>query len=207
MENKSEGQILYDHYKETKRTPLSVPFKYSTITELQFQKFILLLEETPDIEKIEVINDGITTIEIHRDYISKMELSGDEIKSLKKSYRKMLLTLNQLLTTPKSFKKKFPPLPDCFKEKKDWEIIINSIQLNDYFEPLENNTYKWKGNKNELAGLAHRNMNLGKLIDSIKTNQDLAKVFCSYFAVEFNPKEEKSFQPDRAKIYLFDWIN
>ena len=33
MEEKTKGQELYDHYSETKLTPLSVPYKSTVITD------------------------------------------------------------------------------------------------------------------------------------------------------------------------------
>ncbi len=103
--------------------------------------------------------------------------------------------------------KAFPSLPECFKNKDDFYRYIQAPQVEDLYDTHEDGTYHLKiGKKVYLAGFAHRLKDTGKLIDEIKTNQDLAKVFCTFFHINFNRKEEKQFQPDRAKTDDFLFI-
>lgn len=99
-----------------------------------------------------------------------------------------------------------PDLSPFFKDRKVWADLIKDPRVRDHFEIMSNGNFKWIGDKNLLAGFAHRLKNKGKLIESIITNQDLARIFCKYFHVSFNSSEEKSFQPSRIKIEGFYWI-
>ena len=99
-----------------------------------------------------------------------------------------------------------PPLPDCFIDKEYFNKLLKIPQVAENFTILENGSYKWTKNKNLLAGLAVKLLDKGKLIPAIKTNQDLARVFCPFFNVQYNEKEEKSFQPFRAETEPFNFI-
>jgi hypothetical protein len=105
-------------------------------------------------------------------------------------------------------KPKFPPLPDCFSDMDYFiNVILKNPKVSDLFTVDEKGLYYLKKNKKAyLGGLAVRLLNIGKLKYFIKTNQDLARVFCPFFHVEFNPVEEKQFQPDRAKTDLYSFI-
>jgi hypothetical protein len=103
--------------------------------------------------------------------------------------------------------KQFSPLPDCFINKEDFHKYFSNPKVADlYFKNDEGVYFLKQGKKASLAGLAQILKNKGKLIDSIKTNQDLAKVFCTFFHVDYNKIEDKQFQPDRAKIDEFYFI-
>jgi hypothetical protein len=102
----------------------------------------------------------------------------------------------------------FPPLTDCFNEKDYFiNVILKDPRVSDLFTVDENDHYYLKKNKKAyLGGLAVRLLNTGKLKTFIKTNQSLARVFCPFFHVDFNPVEEKQFQPGRAKVDEFGFI-
>jgi len=100
-----------------------------------------------------------------------------------------------------------PHLPECFINVKDWESILQDSRVQDFCEKTEIGTHRWIGKKNLLAGLAWRLLNKNKLIASINSGQQLAKIFCSYFGVKFNPKDERQFRPERALIDRFRWID
>lgn len=103
--------------------------------------------------------------------------------------------------------KNFPPLPECFVNGEDFNKYFHIPQIKDLYDVNEKGLYYLKqGKKAFLSGLAHTLKNKGKLSESIKTSQDLAKVFCSFFHVPFNKIEEKQFQPDRARIEYFNFI-
>jgi hypothetical protein len=110
--------------------------------------------------------------------------------------------------TPDFNIKKFPPLSECFKDKNNFnKYILNTLQVTELYDTNEDGTYHWKrGKKASLAGLAHNLLDKGLLIDNIKTNQDLARVFCPYFHVKFNITQDKQFEPGRAKIEDFTFI-
>jgi|WetSurMetagenome_2_1015567.scaffolds.fasta_scaffold141207_2 hypothetical protein len=99
-------------------------------------------------------------------------------------------------------------LPDCFLDKKYFETILNHPKVSDLYTKDSDGRLILKPNKKtHLAGLAHRLFEQGKLNpDIIKTYQDLARVFCPYFHVSFNPNGDKQFQPDRAKTDVFFFI-
>ena len=99
-----------------------------------------------------------------------------------------------------------PSLPDCFNDKEYFWQLIQNPRIADYYTILDNGSYNWIANKDLLAGLAVTLLRKDKLSPVIKTNQDLARVFCPFFNVKYNEKEEKSFQQNRAKTYLFDFI-
>ena len=99
------------------------------------------------------------------------------------------------------------PLPKCFIDKKIWEGLLLDPRLQDCYEKIDNETYRWTREKNLLSGLAFRLLHKQKLIDSIKSGQDLAKIFCPYFGIEYDLKDDRSFRPDRAMINRFDWID
>lgn len=101
----------------------------------------------------------------------------------------------------------YPPLPECFNDKSYFVSLIKSPRINELFDIHTDGTYHLKNNKKSyLAGLAHQLLNLGKLVNDIKTSQDLARVFCPFFNVNYNAIEEKQFQPDRAKTDYFDFL-
>jgi hypothetical protein len=103
--------------------------------------------------------------------------------------------------------KEFPPLPDCFIDKEFFYVMLEYPKVSELYTKQENSSYHLKqGKKAYLGGLAVRLLNTGKLKDVIKTNQDCARVFCRFFNVNFNAKEEKQFQPERAKTEDFDFI-
>jgi len=220
MEEKTKGQELYDHYSKTKRTPMSVPYKSTLITdkdtidpvmlekgkEPQFENFLLLVDECRGVERREVIMKGILQIEIHSKYLENLPLSGDELIRVRYSYDKMLLTLRQLLNKPEAKDNKIPSFEKCFWDYDFWTGLMTDPRILDKCELLENNTYKWKGTKEDLAGLAHVLNNRDKLIRTF-SGQDLARIFCPYFNVDFKPGMEKSFQPDRAECDKFYYIH
>lgn len=104
-------------------------------------------------------------------------------------------------------KKDLPVLPDIFRDKKDFELYMGRPEIRDLYDTHQDGTLHLKDRKKAyLAGFAHRLLNTGKLIDEIKTSQDLAKVFCPFFHVPYNNKEDKQFQPDRAKTDEFSFI-
>ncbi len=100
-----------------------------------------------------------------------------------------------------------PPLPECFIDAKFWNALLLDPRLKDQYEKVDNEKYKWIGKKNLLSGLAFKLLNKYKLIDSINSGQQLAKIFCSYFEVKFDLKDDRTFRPERALIDRFDWIN
>jgi hypothetical protein len=113
---------------------------------------------------------------------------------------------NYSINTNKEFRS-LPTLPECFVIKEDFFKYLSIPQVTDLYDIDEKGNYYLKqGKKAFLAGFAHTLKNKGKLIDTIKSSQDLAKVFCSFFHVPYNKIEEKQFQPDRAKIEDFFFI-
>lgn len=104
-------------------------------------------------------------------------------------------------------KNELPTLPNIFKNVKDFVFYLDFPQVKDLYDIRNGETYHLKpGKKGYLAGFAHKLLNTGKLIDDIRTSQDLAKVFCPFFHVPYNNKEDKQFQPDRAKTDEFSFI-
>lgn len=102
--------------------------------------------------------------------------------------------------------KTFPALPDCFIDKDYFSELLKKPVISDHFTIQENGSYKWHGKKYLLGSLAVWLLNNSKLISDIKTNQDLAKVFCPFFNVRFNEYQEKQFQPDRIDFNYFDFL-
>jgi len=93
---------------------------------------------------------------------------------------------------------RFPSLPDCFKNKELYKLVFFAPQVADLYDVLSDGTYHLKrGKKTYLACIAQRLLLKGALIESIKTNQDLARIFCPFFHVSFDSKHEKQFTPDR----------
>jgi len=103
--------------------------------------------------------------------------------------------------------KKLPPLPDCFNDKKYFLNLLKDPRISECYIILEDGSYNWTSTKVKLAALAERLKIIGKLKDIIRTNQDLAKIFCLFFNVEFNEKTEKQFQSNRIGFHDFDFIN
>lgn len=105
-------------------------------------------------------------------------------------------------------KKNFLPLNDCFLDQKYFVSILNNPKVSDLYTKHNDGSYHLKkGKKSHLGGLAHRLWDTGKLNKKIlKNHQDLARVFCPFFHVEFNENEEKQFQSQRAKTESFDFI-
>lgn len=103
--------------------------------------------------------------------------------------------------------KEFPPFPECFINKEDFKKYINHPQVEELYSTDDEGKHFLKlGKKSSIAGFAHNLLNKKKLIDTIKTSQDLAKVVCDFFHVDYNKIEEKQFQPERAKIDEFSFI-
>lgn len=103
--------------------------------------------------------------------------------------------------------KYFPLLPDCFIDKQYFLNLLKNPLIEDLYTIWDDGSYHLKNDKKaSLGGLAQRLLDIGKLKDFIKTSQDLAKVFCPFFNVKYNPKEDKQFQPSRSKLYDFDFI-
>lgn len=101
----------------------------------------------------------------------------------------------------------FPPFPECFINKDDFKKYINHPRVEELYFTDEEGKYHLKtGRKSSIAGFAHNLKIKKKLIDTIKTNQDLAKVVCDFFHESYNKIEEKQFQPERAKIDEFSFI-
>lgn len=98
---------------------------------------------------------------------------------------------------------RFPPLPECFKDPDYFKRVMADPRVSRLFTKSGDRYQLRKGKKCYLGGLAHVLLNEGRLIDSIRTYQDCARVFCPFFNVKFHPVEEKSFQSDRAKDFLF----
>lgn len=108
-------------------------------------------------------------------------------------------------TTSLKSKKQIPSLPEIFKSKDYFEVVIKHLE-NDEFIELNRITgrFKWLKSKAYLAGLAfvlERNNRLQNLekYPNFKINtdkkQDLGRVFCNYFDnVTFNEIQEKAFQ-------------
>lgn len=144
--------------------------------------------------------------------VERCQLVRNELSSLeiKQAYEELMTVLKPLAIDNTSKNNKtieYPPLPDCFLIKEEWDKLLCDPRIKDHYEVLLNGDFKWIHGITLLAKLAHRLMNRGKLnINIIKTGQDLARVFCPYFHVEFNPTQEKQFQPDRANSKEFDWI-
>jgi hypothetical protein len=101
-----------------------------------------------------------------------------------------------------------PPLPDCLVDKDYFfNVILKHPKVEDHYTILKNGSFKWTSLKSLLGGFAVRLNDTGKINnDIINTNQDLARIFCPFFNVSFDPVEEKSFQHGRAKIYEFQFI-
>jgi hypothetical protein len=103
--------------------------------------------------------------------------------------------------------KNLPLLPDCFRDKQYFLNILQIPSIEDLYIISEDGSYHLKDRKKaQLGALAFRLYELGKLKDFIKTTQDLAKVFCTFFNVRFDSKYEKSFQLSRTELYDFDFI-
>lgn len=103
--------------------------------------------------------------------------------------------------------KTVPDFKDCFVNYDDFLKILKHPQIEELYN-FDNATkkYIWKGAKTELAGFAFRLRDSFYLLDNNMSGQDLAKLFCPFFNVKFNSKEEKQFQPDRAKEERFKFI-
>jgi hypothetical protein len=101
-----------------------------------------------------------------------------------------------------------PPLQDCLIDKTYfYNDILKNPKVSDHFTILEDGSYNWKRTKSLLAGLAIRLNDTGKINnDIIKSNQDLARVFCPFFNVKFDPVREKQFEEKRAKTFDFYFI-
>jgi hypothetical protein len=110
----------------------------------------------------------------------------------------------------KILENKFPPLPDCFIDPADFKKYFHAPQIADIYEAYDDGTFHLKkGKKSYLACIAQRMSAKGKLIEEIKSNQDLAKVFCPYFNVDYDDKHEKQFEPKRAnqvKREFYDFV-
>jgi hypothetical protein len=126
-------------------------------------------------------------------------------KSLSEFYENLKFISSQIEnnTKPKNnsntdHKKKFPPLPECFLNPTDFNKVFSIPQIADIYVIHKDGTYHLKrGRKIYLACLAQRLKDRGKLIEEIKSNQDLARTFCPYFNIKFNSKHEKQFEPER----------
>lgn len=101
----------------------------------------------------------------------------------------------------------FPLFPECFINKEDFKKYINHPMVEELYSTDEEGKYYLKpGKKSSIAGFAHNLLIKKKLIDTIKTSQDLAKVVCEFFHEPYDKIEEKQFQPARAKIDEFNFI-
>lgn len=102
--------------------------------------------------------------------------------------------------------KKLPDLPDCFVRREEFDEVMKYPQIQELYTQNENGEYRWAPNKkNKLAGFAHRLNNTGKLKPGL-SNQDLARIFCPYFNIPFNPIDDRVFHPDRARFDEFNFI-
>lgn len=89
---------------------------------------------------------------------------------------------------------------ELFKKKADFEKIFSVLGIKEYYTVLSDGSYRWAERKKiYLAYLAQKLRNKDKLIDALKTNQDLARAFCPCFNVKFNAVHEKQFETDRAE--------
>lgn len=134
-----------------------------------------------------------------------IEYHGPKLDDLIKAFQTEINLRGQ--NNEENISKNYPSLPDAFRDKEYFNKVLSFIKVSDLYTLYDNKTYHLKkGKKVYLAGLAQRLLDTGKLIDEIKTSQDLARVFCPFFHVKFNQNEEKQFQPDRAKVEYFDFI-
>lgn len=99
-----------------------------------------------------------------------------------------------------------PTLPDCFINKEAFGILKHP-QIQELYSIDSSGNYHWNGTEVQLAGLAHRLNNTGKLKADLKkaglSGPDLAKIFCTFFN---EPLYTKAFQPGRAKTEKFEFI-
>lgn len=107
----------------------------------------------------------------------------------------------------KSKERMFPDLPDCFIDKNYFLEVLDNPRVRELYTVMANGSYQWTDKKMNLAGFAIRLYSTGKLNNEIiKSNQDLAKVFCPFFNVRFDIKGDKQFQANRADLSIFDFI-
>jgi hypothetical protein len=156
-------------------------------------------------EKTFILKEIGTVKELPKQFRAKYKYPYIDWLVFLKEKKKSLKYQSKSEDTPN---KSYPPLPDCFIDKNYFDQLLQYPKVAELYIIYSDKSYNLKnGRKAYLGGLAHKLNNIGKLNkDIIKTNQDLARVFCPYFHVKFNNKEEKQFQPDRAKIDYFDFI-
>jgi hypothetical protein len=99
-----------------------------------------------------------------------------------------------------------PHLKSIFKSSDTFNNVLRRLS-NDGFCSMDRKTgaYHWQKSLNSLGGLAHKLKGAHQLHHT-GTNQDLGKIFCSFFNIELS--NEKAFQPGTAKtqMYHFNWI-
>ena len=173
-----------------------------------------LCERTISECKLKLKEITINDYSVNLYYLTKgkfiRHIFGDEVL-----YIKMAILEAQKNNMPQQLQQKenttkndiLPPLPECFIDAKFWNALLLDPRLKDQYEKVDNEKFKWIGKKNLLSGLAFKLLNKHKLIDSINSGQQLAKIFCSYFGVKFDLKDDRTFRPERALIDRFDWIN
>ena len=119
--------------------------------------------------------------------------------------------LNKMFDQPESEKEmSIEEFKTIFKAEKDFEYFLRVLEqprIAELFTIDENNKYHWKGDKNQLAGLAVWLRDAGKLINKSKKNQYLARHFCPFFHVVFDVNYEKSFSDDRFEISYLQGIS
>ncbi len=192
------GKNCYDHFKKEFEKQL---------TESTNPKYVL----------VRVRNEFLPMIQQYKEWFERNK-KDTEIFEPYNPYRYMLdlmiSTEAEIGSYVKSIKStslrndSLPPLPHCFLDQTYfYNTLLIDPRIKEYYEIHENGSYQWIESKSLLGGLAVRLYDRGKIDkDVIKTNQDLARVFCPFFNISFNEKQEKQFQPDRAQTYKFSFI-
>lgn len=142
------------------------------------------------------INLSLIGLDINKEVHRTFFIDHIELLHQLKYYRDALI---QVTTKEKNNgTNELPELANCFLDNGEFIKIMSMPQIVDLYSISDDGKYHWGKSKIMLAVFAHKLYNTGKLNRSLSF-QDLAKVFCSYFNMPYNPREEKSFQPDRVE--------
>ena len=173
-------------------------------TEFEAIDYKTLRSDYPNFETLYLFNYYDLVFSQTNAVFNKFKEARIKIKI--KSGKEHLLSISTKANHTKKVKS-LPQLPECFIDGNYWNTLMKDPRLQDYYEKIENEKFKWIGKKNLLSGLAFRLMHRQKLKNNITSGQDLAKIFCSYFGTKFDSKDDRMFRPERAMEYSFTWIN
>jgi hypothetical protein len=131
MEEIIGNQVTDDQDTKIIRTPLSVPFNTTIISDKSFKDFLAFLDTLSMDEQEGYVNRALKQIKRHKKWLKKTKLSGNEQDIQSDKYDNMLSKLNKRLI--QLLNKDPEPV-------KSWDILYNGL-LNSYIKDVSLNDF------------------------------------------------------------------